>query len=214
MITKRWVLRAVVCTFAFASSVLVCGQTPSSCSPITLVSVPELTFKQRACFYGQQLLSPTFALRAGFMSAFGQFRNSPHMTHHDFGEFPHRFEVYYATRAARDAGELLAGYMHHEDLRFRRGDASGFRHRTNSALLSVLTSPGEDGRRRVAYAPIAGSVSSAVVGSLLYRHSETLEDMAAHAGIIYSGYFVRALFREFKPEMNSYTRHILRRDRN
>jgi hypothetical protein len=160
------------------------------------------------------MLSAKFALTAAFMSAFAQFQNSPHVPQQRFDEIPHRLAAYYTTHAARDAGELIVGYLHHEDPRFRRSDAQGFRHRADAAIMRVLTSPDEDGNFRIAYAPIAGSLSAGFVGSAMYRHNETLEDGLMHAGFIYSKYFLRSVLAEFKPDINAYARHILRRDKN
>ena len=231
MSTKLSVVYAVVCTAA-CTSLLAYGQIgassprlsssslqqptdpPTDCSPITLQTVAKLTFKQRVCFYGMPLISPRFALAAGFESAFGQFENSPHVPRQHFAEFPHRFEVFYARRSARDAAEILAGYLHHEDARPHHSNAQSFRQRADSALLSVLTSPGEDGRPRLAYAPIAGSLTSAFVGSVMYRHNETLPNTLTHAGVAYGNYFFRALFAEFKPEFTAYTRRLLHWDRS
>lgn len=159
-------------------------------------------------------MSPRFALTAAFMAAFGQFQNSPHVPRQHFDEIPHRLAAHYATRAARDSGELIVGYLHHEDPRLRKTDAQGFRRRADAAMMRVLTSPDEDGHLRVAYAPIAGSLSAGFVGSAMFRHNETLEDALMHAGFIYSKYFLRSVFAEFKPDINAYARHILRRDKN
>jgi hypothetical protein len=179
------------------------------CNPITLQAVPGLTFKQRVCLYGQELITPKFALAAGFAAAFGQLENSPYVSRQHLDEFPHRVEVNYARVAARDSGELIAGYLHHEDPRYRRSMAHGIRRRTDAALMSVLTSPGEDGRLRLAYAPIAGSLTSALVGSVMYEHNETVEDTLTHVGLVYSHYFARAVFLEFKPEMTAFVHRIL-----
>jgi hypothetical protein len=229
--TNFCLIRAVACTAAF-TSFLGYGQTggsspflssssiqqpadqPTDCSPITLQTVAKLTFKQRVCFFAKPLLSPRFALAAGFESAFGQFENSPHVARQHFAEFPHRFEVFYARRSARDAAEMIAGYLHHEDPRSHRSNAQGFWQRADSALLSVLVSPGEDGRLRFAYGPLAGSLTSAFVGSVMYRHNETLPNTLGHAGMAYGNYFFRAFFAEFKPEFNAYARRVLRREKS
>lgn len=209
--------KAVV--FALVSCFVASAQTgansqPGTCNPVTLQTAASLSFLERACMYGEQLASPQFALVAGFSAAFGQFQNSPHIPRQHFDEFPHRFAAYYGTRTARDAGELIAGYLHHEDTRYRRSNETRLRRRIEAAFLSVLTSPDEDGDRRMAYAPIAGSLSAAFAGSAMFRHNETVSDALLHAGLIYSHYYVRALGREFRPEMDSYVRRILHRDKN
>jgi hypothetical protein len=218
-------LRALVC--ALAVSALVQGQTsdtppssallsaadPTDCGFITLQSVTNLTFKQRTCYLEKKILSPRFALAAAVSSAFGQFRNSPYVLHQNFQDFPYRLAVYYARRSTRNTAELMAGYLHKEDPRFRPSNSQSFWRRTDSAFLNVLTSPDADGHLRIAYAPIAGALSSAFVGSIMYRHQETLEQTLGHAAGIYAYYFVRYFCKEFKPEMKAYARRILHSDK-
>ena len=185
---------------------------PIDCGFISLQSVAALTFRQRTCLYTKQLISPRFALAAAFASAFEQYENLPHVPAQRFNEFPHRLSVYYSRRATRDTAELLVGYWHKEDPRFRRSNAQSFWRRTDSAIMNVLTSPDENGHLRPAYAPIAGSLSSAFVGSVMYHHQETLQQTLGHAAAVYSYCFVRNFLAEFRPEVHTYVRHLLHRE--
>jgi hypothetical protein len=181
---------------------------------LSLQFSPSLSFKQRTCIYARELISPQFAFGAAMVAAFDQYRNSPHVEKQHLKEFPYRLGVYYSRHAARDSGELLVGYLHHEDPRFRRNGTGTFWQRANSAFLNVLTSPAEDGSLRPALAPIAGSLSSAVVGTVMYRHSETLPNIATRAAFVYGHYFLTAIFSEFKPDIASFTQHLLHHDKN
>jgi hypothetical protein len=185
---------------------------PTDCGAFTLQTVTTLSAKQRACYFGKPLITPQFALAAGFAAAFDQLRNSPHVRNQDFDEISRRLEILYARRAARNTAEFLVGYLHKEDPRFRKSLAHSFWRRTDSAFLNVVTSPDEDGHLRMAYAPIAGSLSSAFVGSVMYRHNETLPNTLTHAAAVYGYYFVRNFFEEFKPDIDSYVRHVFHRD--
>lgn len=185
------------------------SSSPKDCRAFTLQTVETLTLKQRACFAGKQLISPQFALAAGIASAYGQFLDSPHIYHTGLAEFQRRYEIHYAYRGARTTAELIVGYLHNEDPRFRRSIAHGFWRRTNSSIRNVLISPDADGNARVAYAPIAGAFGSAFTASMLYRHSETLPNTLEHAAAVYSFYFVRSFYQEFKPEFTTYARHFL-----
>ncbi len=177
------------------------GSVNTSCSSYALQSAALLNLKQRGCYFARQLFSPQFAASTGFMTVMGQSMNSPFIRHERWSKFPHRFEIYYARHAAMDAGEYLAGYLHHEDPRLHRSSETGFWRRAGAALLSVVDSPDENGHWRPAYAPVAGSLSSAFTGTLLYRHSETLPTTMDKAGGTYAFYFVRAIFWEFKPDI-------------
>jgi len=215
-------ITAVITVLLFSSPALVLAQSSaatdngavqnSSCSVLSLQTTANLTFKQRNCYFARQLLSP---MNAASVVAFGvveKLRNSPVEKHSDWSTLPHRIETHYARQSARDAAEMLVGYWHHEDPRPRKSSETSFFRRTNSAFLSVLTSPGEDGRLRPALAPMAGSLSSAFVGSAMYtRKDTTISTTMVHAGMVYSFYFVRALFTEFKPDIDSLAHHILNR---
>lgn len=223
MRSNRWLTRAIISTLALSPAALLYGQIavsstaadqPNVCSAIALKFAVTLTLRQRACIYGEDLISRKLALTAGFVSAFGQAANLPSVPHQRMDEFPHRFATYYATHAARGTGELLAGYLHRESQQHRGSLAHGFWHRTDEALISVLTSPDENGSFRLAYAPIAGSLGAGIVGSAMYHHKDTLSEGLTHAGLIYSKYFLRAIFAEFKPDIKSYARHKLHRDKD
>lgn len=172
----------------------------------------NLSFKQRTCLFSEKYITPKFSLNAAFAAAFGQFANTPRVPRERWDEFPHRLEVYYAVRSTRDAGELVAGYLHHEDPRLRPSLAHGFWRRTDYSLRSVLKSPGDDGHDRIAYAPIVASFSSAVVASEMYRRQNNAQTTLIHAGLAYGHYMTRSFFHEFRPDINAYARHFLHRD--
>ncbi len=144
-------------------------------------------------------------------SVLDQARNSPAEPRNRWSMLPHRLESYYARHAARDTAELLVGYWHHEDPRPHKSLETGFWKRTNSAMLSVLASPGQDGRLRPALAPVAGSLSSAFAGSAMSRREQTLPDTMIRAGAVYGFYFVRAVFAEFRPDLESMVHRVLNR---
>jgi hypothetical protein len=197
-----------------ASAVIASGTGATqniSCSVLSLQSAASLTFKQRNCFFARQVFSPVFAVSTIGLAAMDQARNSPRMHHETWGMFPRRVATFYARVGARDSAEMLVGYWHHEDPRPRKSLETGFWRRTNAAMLSVITSPDADGHLRPAFGPVAGSLSSALVGTALYRHSEALPTTMIHAGAVYGFYFVRAVFAEFKPEMDSMIRRVLNR---
>jgi hypothetical protein len=145
------------------------------------------------------------------MAVMDQSFNSPWVKHERWSKFPHRFEIFYARHAAQDIAEYLVGYVHHEDPRLHRSRETEVWKRTGSALLSVIASPDEDGHLRPAFAPVAGSLSSAFVGTMMYRHSETLPNTMIKAAGIYGFYFARAVFNEFRPDLTSMVHQIFHR---
>ncbi len=180
------------------------------CNPYRLQSDASLTFKQRVCYYKNQLIAPSFVLQAGVMSAFAELRMSGRPGHKDNQDYPRHFANYYARHAAQDAGELVAGYLHHEDIRAHRSSLEhGFARRTGAAFMSVLTSRDANGDTTMAFAPIAGSISSGMVSTVLSSRATSSAGGFEHSGFVYSTYFIKALVQEFKPELNNYTHRLL-----
>jgi hypothetical protein len=142
-----------------------------------------------------------------------QVRNSPDSNIDGLGEFARHFSVFYARRTAQSTGELLAGYLNHEDPRFHPSQEHGFRNRTRSAFAGVLITSSEGGGSRPALAPLVGALSSGLVGQAFSRTHNAWEDGFRRTGFSYSTYFATAFFREFQPELSSYAGHLLHRRR-
>ncbi|HTU47012.1 MAG TPA: hypothetical protein VMF91_18265 [Bryobacteraceae bacterium] len=180
----------------------------SLCSSLQLVAAKQLTFRQRACWYGSELASPWAAVRAGFSSGLGQWWNDPYMKREDADDYAHRFAVYYVKRNARETGELIAGYFNHEDPRSHPSGETAFKKRIHSALASVLITR-DDAGSRPALGPIAGSLGSAFAGAACYREHTGAEYALRGAGITYSSYFGKALYQEFRPDISSLVTRML-----
>ncbi len=120
-------------------------------------------------------------VRAGLSGAYGQWRNNdPHVGNENIDDFGRRFGSFYARHTAQNAGELFAGYLHHEDPRPHVSLEHGFWKRTRAAMVSVLVSNDADGNSRVALAPIAGSLAQASP-EWLSRNDTTTLTMASGA---------------------------------
>src|SRR5690242_19506702 len=94
----------------------------------------DFSFKSRACVEATRLAKPSLALRGAFMAGFGQWRNNPEAFHQQRSQFAYRFAVFYARHTAQNAGELIAGYLHHEDPTPHVSHEHGVWNRTRSAL--------------------------------------------------------------------------------
>ena len=126
-------------------------------------------------------------------------------------DFGMRMSHLYARRTARLTAETLVGYLHHEDLRPTvSGEQSAWR-RTRAAFLSVLESPDQDGHARMAFAPLAGSLGSGFTTMALYQRQTSAGFALERSGIVYSHYFIRALYHEFRPELWSLAPHFVRK---
>lgn len=183
-------------------------ESRDSCKRLDLLTAKELTFQQRACIYSQRLLSKGMLGRTTLLSAMAQVRNNPDSSD-GLSEFARHFSVYYARRTAQSTGEVLAGYLNHEEPRFHVSQEHGFWNRTRSAFANVLMTTNEDGNSRPALAPIAGAFGSGLVGEACSRTHNIWGDGFRRTGFSYSTYFATAFFREFQPELSSYAGHLL-----
>jgi hypothetical protein len=194
-----------LCVFAVGP---ISGQQPvstNSCNP-WLYQPPSGAFslEQRACFHLAALTTPALAARGAAMAGLGTWRDK----REDFG---HRYASFYARHSARAAGELVAGYLNHEDPRPRISLEHGNWNRTRSALLSVVRVQDANGRSRPALAPIAGSFGSGFVGMALSPVRNDWNSGFTRTELTYSTYFVAALAREFKPDLSLLANRILHR---
>ena len=183
----------------------------NECKPIAMQAAAHLTFRQQACFYSSKLLSPSLLLHGALTSEFEHFRNSPHIQEDGLDEFGHRFGVFYARHAAQDAGQFLAGYLNHEDPRLRVSQEHGVWRRTRAALTSVVAIRDAEGGYRPALGPIAGAFGSGLVTVGSYRSKNSLEDGFRRTGLSFGGDFGTAVFREFQPELRTFTNRVTRK---
>lgn len=181
------------------------------CKPISLEPATQLTFRERACWYGDRLIAHSTILHGAFMAAFGDVRNSPHLEDDGWGDFGHRFAVFYARRTGQSAAELIAGYLNHEDPRPHTSGQHGIWNRTRSALLSVMVVQDAEGDRRPALAPIAGAFGSGMVSVPCYRERNSMEDGLGRTGLTYGAYFGSAVFREFQPDLSGLASRLFRK---
>jgi hypothetical protein len=182
-------------------------------APQPSCAAEDFSFKSRACLEAVRLAKPSLALRGALIAGFGQWRNNPEVFHQQKSEFAHRLAVFYARHAAQDAGELIAGYLNHEDPRPHLSQEHGVWNRTRSALLSVVQTKDTDGNMRIALAPVAGAFGSGMVGAAFYSRNNTAATGFERTGIVYGGYFARAVFREFKPDLSHFAYRLLRQKR-
>ena len=221
---------ALLAAFAFTVCPVAVAQTPdpapadlsppvpsvfsTPCDPWRLQVLPQaLSFSERVCIGLSQMASPGLFAAAGLAAGFSEWRNSPRMNPRDGDDTLARFAHIYERRAARSTAELFAGYLHREDPRFHFSNQQGTWRRTRATLFSVLTSADRDGTARVALVPIAGALGSGLTSMALYQRQNSLANGLERSGLVYSGYFARALAREFSPDLWSLAPHFIRKHR-
>ena len=169
----------------------------------------EMSLKQRTCFQIAGLITPYLALRGVAMAGFGTWRESGNEMAKNREGFGPRYASFYARHSARAAGELVAGYFNREDPRPHVSLEHGTWNRTRSALLSVVRVQNATGQSRPALAPLAGSLSSGMVGMALSPSRNSWNSAFVRSELTYSTYFATALAREFKPDLTLLANHIL-----
>lgn len=182
----------------------------ATCDPLDLQLAPELSFSQRTCLLRSHLLSRGLLFRSAGMSAWSEWRNTK-IQNPGTEDFTRRFAGYYARRAARESGELIAGYLNHEDPRYHLSQQSGTWKRSRAALLSVLAVKNADGNSRLALAPIAGAFGSGMVGMAMSQSHNSLHDGLRRSATSYGFYFSNALLHEFHPELAAFANRFLHR---
>ncbi len=219
---NRVALQVIAC-FAFAVSAA--PQTPltapsasplepSLCDRAQLLAARQLTFRERACWYGSELISPWSAVRAAVSSGFGQWWNDPYLRHEDGDDYNERFAVFYARRTARETGEFIAGYLNHEDPRPHISGETATGKRIRSAILSVLVTRNDEGSSRPALTAVAGSLGSAFAQAASYREQRSTEYALRGASVTYAGYFGKALYQEFRPDISFFVHRVLHKRQN
>jgi hypothetical protein len=205
-----------LCTVATAQSQLTDANTAAStatCNPWKpQVFSTNLSFAERSCLGFSELVSPSVFLAAGMLSGYARFHMVPH--HNESYSIAERFEHVYERKAARITGEVLVGYLHHEDPRPHFSGKQGAWRRTGAALWSVLDSPDQNGKGRLALAPLAGSLGSGLSTMALYQHQNSFGYGLERSGFIYSHYFIGAVFHEFSPELWSLAPRFIRKYHN
>lgn len=208
-----------------ATCVVASGQSPTPnaasaaatppafpCNPWKTQILPAtLTLGNRSCLALSQILSPSLFAQSALLAGYSQWRNSPHMHRSDTDDIAVRFGHLYARRSARIAAETVVDYFHHEDPRPLTSNKQGAWRRTGAALLTVLESPDQDGKARLALGPLAGSLGSGLTSMALYQRQNTIGYGLERSGIVYSHYFIRALFHEFAPDLWSVAPHFIRK---
>jgi hypothetical protein len=205
----------VVCGFTTGQSVIAQTPTPhltTSCNPWVIQALPtEISFRQRVCLGIAEIASPGLALGSGFVAGLSQWRNSPKINPRDGDDYAVRYEHIYERQMSRIMAQVLVGAMRHEDPRYHPSKEKAAWRRIGSAFLSVVDSPGENGEFRPALAPLAGSLGSGLTSIALYQRQNDVSAGLRRSGLVYSTYFVKALFHEFSPELWSLTPGFVRK---
>jgi hypothetical protein len=181
------------------------------CSSSHLLTDESLSARQKACYFGEHLLSPGTVVHAALSAGFGEMSGTPRVSQDGVGELGRRIGIFYSRSAARQAGQLLGGMLYHEDPRPHSSKEEHLWGRARSAVLSVLVVQDGNGASRPALGPIAGAFGSGFVGMASYRHHNSWSDGFRFAAWSYSGYFTSALEHEFRPDMAAFAQRFRHR---
>jgi hypothetical protein len=182
------------------------------CNPWKIKIYPaDLSFSGRVCAGVSGLASPGLLAESTLMAGYAQWRNSPHMQSREYDEMGIRVAHMYARRTARVTAETLVGYWHHEDPTLHVSGEQGNWHRVRATFLSVVQSPDQNGKARIALAPLAGSLGSGLTSMALYQRQTSIGYGLERSGIVYSHYLIRAFYREFSPEIWSMAPRFVRK---
>lgn len=168
------------------------------------------TFKNRFCYEAKHLVSPGALAWAAIGGGYSEWAPVPRGFDRDGSMFMNHMKYFYSRRAADGLGELIGGQLNREPIVAATSGQTGLWNRSRAAVLSVLRVRDGDSSR-AALEPITGSLASGFMTMACcgYRHNVDLA--LGRSAETYAGYFVTALFREFKPDLKAYARRKFRR---
>jgi hypothetical protein len=186
------------------------GVSPLVCNPWKPQTFSaNLSLAERACLGLSQLTGPGVLLGAGLAAGYARL-HTPENRNESNNMAVHIGHIY-ERRAARATAEVLVGYWHHEDPKRHFSGTEGGWRRAKAALWSVVNSPDQDGRGRLALAPIAGSLGSGLTTMAFYQRQNSFGYGLERSGFVYGHYFASALLHEFSPELWSLAPHFIRK---
>ncbi len=230
MLTRLPALLAflILCLFPCVGRAQVTQVLPSpipppkpQCDSYSMQSLPTVTFKQRACFYRDQLLTGTAFSGAAFWGFVAELRHTPPEWPQGLQGFGEQFGTRYAQGMAKSTGTFVVGALLHEDPRTLspldvscENESDHYRPvkfwpRLGRSLARVVITHNASCQNRFAFSRIAGSFSSGFV-SLAWappsnNHiSNTLEG----SGTALAGYFGNSVFTEFQGDLFGLLGHL------
>lgn len=191
------------------------------CDPYSMQSLPQVTFKQRACFYRDQLLTGTAFSGAAFWGFVAELRHSPPEWPQGAQGFGYQFGTRYAQGMAKSTGTFLVGALLHEDPRTLsprdvtcENDTDHYRAvnfwpRLGHSLARVVVTHNDTCKKRFAFSRIAGSFSSGFVSLAWAPPSNNhLSNAFQGSGTALAGYFGNSVFTEFQGDLFGLLGHL------
>jgi len=184
------------------------------CDSFSMQHEPQMTFEEKACYYGAQLFTPSAIFGAAFFGSISMAEHSPAEWPQGAQGFGDQFGTRYTQGMVKSTGTFLVGALLHEDPRpkppYDLGcpDHEHIQHtqfwpRLGSSLLRVVwTHNDQTCTDRIAFSRLAGSLSSGFVQrAWLPRSQNTLGNAFLGSASALGGYAAESVFTEFQGDL-------------
>ena len=180
----------------------------SSCNSYRMSKQASYNQKQRLCYFGERIISPSAVFGATFNGGIAQWRDDPVEWQQGTRGYLRRFGTRLGQSASKSTAEYASHALLHEDPRpARLGTGSVWRRlgyaASNMVFAPTQVSGGRSvGRRRLSPTPIAGALASGFVGMAWYPDRiNTVPEAFRRSASSLEGSLSGFVFQEFEPDL-------------
>ena len=193
------------------SAVPAARQPPKAhCDSYSMANLPTLDFEQRACFWGDQLMTGTAVSGAALWGFVGELRHKPPEWPQGAKGFGEQFGTRYAQGMVKSTATFVAGALLREDPRIETPrelacsiHSTTIKARLGASLLRVVYTPSYDcSHGRPAFSRLVGSFASGFVSLAWAPPSQNnLNTALVGSGTAFAGYLGNSVFTEFQGDL-------------
>jgi hypothetical protein len=183
---------------------------PPHCDSYSMQNLPKLDFRQKACFWSDQLVTGSAISGAALWGAVAEWRHAPREWPQGFQGFGEQFGTRYAQGMVKSTATFISGAVMGEDPRTKppldvscSGHSRKIMPRLGHSLLRVVWIPSPDcSTGRPAISRFVGSFASGFV-SLEWQPPSTnhLSYALQGSGTAFAGYLGNSVFTEFQGDL-------------
>jgi hypothetical protein len=184
------------------------------CDSYSMTTIPQLSFKQKGCYWRAQLFTGSAIFGAGFFSAMAMAQHTPREWPQGAQGFGYQFGTRYAQGMLKSTTTFAVGYLLHEDPRPRAPvdldclshehmpHNNGWARLGTSFLRVVWTHRDNSCTDTVAFSRIAGALASGFIQrAYLPPSTNTLGNAFKGSASALGGYAANSVWTEFQGDV-------------